>query len=311
MTIDSRLPTNVGSEAATAGTNWAELSPRSENAVADSASSNRPPMSQLAVNEITTYRWSFFEDVTAYREAGIPGIGIWRPKLVEFGEERGIDLIQESGLSVSSLSWAGGFTGSNGQTFTEALDDTRGAVRIAGRLKADCLVVISGSRSGHTGNHARRLLVDALKALADLAGEQQVTLAVQPMQPMFCREWTFLTTLDETLDVLSRCDHPSVGMAFNVYHLWREPELQERIPEIVPYVSTVQLSDGRHPPRSDMDRCQLGEGEIPLATILRAFLDADYQGFYEIEIWSDDLWNSEDPDLLKCCRSRFEALVGR
>lgn len=313
MTIDSRLPTNVGHRPARSGVE--SVGAAAQAATAESAPTQMPPMtppmSKLAVNEITTYRWSFLEDVTAYREVEISAIGVWRPKLVAFGEERGIDLLRECELSVSSLSWAGGYTGSNGQSFAEALDDTRNAVRLAGQLRADCLVVISGSRGGHTGNHARQLLVDALKALADLAGEQQVTLAVQPMQRMFCQEWTFVTSVDQTLDVLSRCDHPAVGMAFNVYHLWREPRLLERIPEITPFVATVQLSDGRHPPRSEMDRCQLGDGEIPLAEMLQAFAEASYDGFYEIEIWSEDLWNSDYGDVLRCCRSRFESLFRR
>ena len=230
-----------------------------------------PPFPKLSMNEMTTYRWSLLDEVDAYRAEGFEGIGIWRPKFAEFGEERGIELIRDSELSVSSISWAGGFTGSNGLSFNEAVRDARDAIRTAASVGADSVIIVSGSRAGHTANHARRLLVSALRVLADFAGEHNVSLAVQPMHPMFAQEWTFLTTLDQTLDILDRCHHESVRMAFNVYHLWQERRLLERIQAIAPLITTVQLNDWRDPPRSEMDRCLLGDGEIPLEEIVRAF----------------------------------------
>ena len=64
-------------------------------------------MVRLAVNEMTTLRWSFEEDVHNYLAAGFDGIGIWRQKFDDFGEEAGIDFLAESGIDVSSLMWVG------------------------------------------------------------------------------------------------------------------------------------------------------------------------------------------------------------
>src|SRR5215475_293478 len=139
------------------------------------------PMFRLSMNEMTTYRWSFDEDVRHYCAAGIPAIGVWRRKLSDFGELRGIELLQSSGLSVSNLSWAGGFTGSEGHTFRESIDDAIEAIRLAGAMHAKCLVIYSGARAGHTHNHARRLLTTALKELSPIAYERQVLLALEPM----------------------------------------------------------------------------------------------------------------------------------
>lgn len=266
---------------------------------------------KLSMSEMTTYRWSLLEEVAAYTVAGIDAIGIWRPKLAEFGEERGSLLVRESPLAVSSVSWAGGFTGSHGHSYREAIDDARDAIRVAGEMNAECLVIVSGSRAGHTVNHARRLLVDALDELGDFAAANKLVLALQPMHPMFEMEWTFLTALEQTLDVIERCRHDSVRLAFDVYHLWQSPRLLERIPEIAPLTQIVQLSDWREPPRSDNDRCPLGEGEIPLAEIARAFVDADYNGYFEIGIWSEEVWSSDYVELLNRCRTQFERLFGR
>lgn len=263
------------------------------------------PLSKLSVNQMTTYRWSLLDDVVGYREAGIDAIGLWRPKLIDFGEERSLELMRDSGLAVSSLSWAGGFTGSNGCTFREAVDDAREALRLAGLLNAGNLIVVSGARAGHTCNHARRLLTEAMKELADFAAEQNVALALEPMHSMFAGEWTFLNSLEETLEILDRCDHPFVKMAFDVYHLWQEHDLIERIPQIVSRTAVVQLSDWRDPPASDNDRHIPGAGVIPLAEIIAPFIAAGYEGFFDVEIWSERLWTSNYAELLDQCREQF------
>ena len=70
-------------------------------------------MARLAVNELTTFRWSFEEDVRAYAAAGITAIGVWRQKLADVGDVKGAGLLAAAGLAASSLQWAGGFTGSD------------------------------------------------------------------------------------------------------------------------------------------------------------------------------------------------------
>ena len=46
-------------------------------------------MPRLSMNEMTTFRWSFEEDVQHYREAGYPAIGVWRQKLADLAKSAG------------------------------------------------------------------------------------------------------------------------------------------------------------------------------------------------------------------------------
>src|SRR5438105_4825291 len=138
-------------------------------------------MPRLSMNEMTTYRWSFEEDVQHYQAAGFEGMGVWRDKLSDFGEEKGCDLLAESGLAVSTLMWAGGFTGSDGRSYYEAIDDGLDAIRLAAQLHAGCLVVHSGARASHTRNHSRRLLKGGLQKMLPLASKLGVVLALEPM----------------------------------------------------------------------------------------------------------------------------------
>ncbi len=188
-------------------------------------------MPRISINEMTTYHWSLLEDVSGYQAAGVKSLGVWRRKLCDFGEERGVELLRESGLAVSSFLSAGGFTGSDGQTFREAVDDALDAVHLAAEMQAGCLVVVTGGRAGHTVNHARRILRDALWEIGDAAGRAGLNIALQSIHRRPIERWSFLTTLDATLDMLAWCDHPRVGMVFDFFHTWREPELCRRIRE--------------------------------------------------------------------------------
>src|SRR5262245_1053888 len=193
----------------------------------------------MSMNEMTTYRWSFEEDIQNYAGVGIPAISIWRQKLSEYGEEKGAELLAEYGLSVSSVLWGGGFTGSEGRTHRESIDDAKDAIRLAGALRANCLILYTGGRAGHTHNHARRLLRTALAELCPLAGELGLTLAIEPMHRGCASEWTFLTDLDECLALLDVLASPALKIAFDTYHFGHDPRVIERLRTLAPHIGIV------------------------------------------------------------------------
>jgi sugar phosphate isomerase/epimerase len=268
-------------------------------------------MPRISINEMTTYHWSLLEDVIGYQAAGIRSIGVWRRKLCDFGEERGIELLRESRLAVSSLSSAGGFTGSDGQTFREAMDDALAAVRQAAEMRAGCLVVVTGSQAGHIFNHARRLLCDALRELGDAAGRLGLSIALQPMHRRPVERWSFLTTLGKTLELLALCDHPRVGMVFDFFHVWREPDLTARIPQIVPWIKLAALCDAVAPAGCDDDRCLPGRGDLPVVGLVEALESSGYRGAYEVQILSDRCWRSDYAALLAECRQALASICSR
>jgi sugar phosphate isomerase/epimerase len=266
-------------------------------------------MPRISINEMTTYHWSFLEDVVGYQAAGIESIGVWRRKLADFGDERGIELLRDSGLTVSCFSSAGGFTGSDGQTFREALDDALDALRLAAELRAGCLVVVSGARAGHTLNHARRLLRDALRELGNAAAQLGVSVALQPVHRRPVERWSFLNSLDAATEMLAWCDHPQVGMVFDLFQVWREPELCRRIPDIVRWIKLAALSDAQAPARSDDDRRIPGQGELPLAEIVGALEAAGFRGVYDVQLISEHCWRSDYPTLLSDCMTALATLA--
>jgi sugar phosphate isomerase/epimerase len=267
-----------------------------------------PDTLRLSVNHLLTPAWELDDELVAYYRERFRAVGLWRPKLSHFGEERLAELLSELGMSVSSLSWAGGFTGTNRWSYVDSIRDARNAIKAAATVGAECLCMVSGPRGGHIAKHARRLITHAVKELAPEAAEAGVTLALQPMRTDFSRKWTFLHTLDETLEILSH-GRGAVKLAFDVYHLWQEPRVLARIPEIASQIATVQLCDSHNDPRGE--RRLMGDGEIPLGAIVQAFDEAGFTGYYELAPWSKQLWQRDYSELLRECRVRFDALCRR
>ena len=267
-------------------------------------------MVRISMNELTTYRWSFEEDVQNYARAGIPALSVWRQKLSDFGEEKGVELISECGLSVSSLMWAGGFTGSDGRTHKESVEDAHDAIKVASQLRAGCLIVYSGNRAGHTHNHARRLLNSALKDLIPHAAESGVTLAIEPMHAGCAREWTYLTDLDETLELIQSFDSPALKVAFDSYYFGLQEDICGRLSDLVPKLAIVQLGDARQEPDGEQDRCALGSGAIPLEAIVKELLGAGYDGCFEVKLMGEEIETLEYDKLLADSKQKVESMLG-
>ena len=266
-------------------------------------------MAQLSMNETTAFRWSFEEDVAQYVAAGIPAIGVWREKISDCGLAKACSLLRQSGLKVSHLFWAGGFTGGDGRSYRESVDDAAEAVRSAAELDCRTLVVYSGPRAGHTYNHARRLVQGALLELAPQAAELNVTLALEPMHPGCAEQWTFLTTLDDTLRLLDEVGSPQVKIVLDTYHLGQEGGLVDQLAAILPQVALVQLGDALRPPDGEQNRCRLGDGVVPLAQIVAALKAGGYDGYYDIELLGEELETADYPSLLQHAKEAFGKLV--
>jgi sugar phosphate isomerase/epimerase len=264
---------------------------------------------RLSVSEITTKDWSFDEDVRGYLAAGLGGMGLWRDKLDRFGEERGIELLQETGLQVANVVDAGYFPRKTRSQTELQIQDTVRAIKLTSRLGCDCLLVVSGDVGSffRTREEAVDIIVTALRRLAPIADEFGVNLALEPIHPMYVG-YTFLRTIAQTRELLERVDHPRVGLFFDTYHLWQDQQLLTQIESVAGRIYGVHVSDWREPPRSSSDRALPGAGIMPLREILTAIARTGYAGFYDVELFSDELWLSDYPQLLQECKRRFGQL---
>lgn len=265
-----------------------------------------PLLERLAPHATTTHNWTFDEDVAAYCKMGVKAFGAWRFKVEDVGEHRALDLLKEHDLTVSSLSWAGGFAYSDGESYDAAIADAADAVDMARKIEASTLVVLPGTRGSYTVNHGRKMIIEALRKVGDVAGEAGIQIALQPVDPDFAGDGCILETLDKMLEFLTDCAHPQIGLNLDLFHLRKTPKLLERIPELLPWIRLVQLSDC-HNPATELDRCLLGEGKLPLQELIESLEAVGYRGFYDAPLMSTAVWNSNYNQVLEQTQQKFRS----
>ncbi|MCA9178513.1 MAG: sugar phosphate isomerase/epimerase [Planctomycetales bacterium] len=262
---------------------------------------------RLSINQLTTYSWSFEQDVLEYARHGMGGIGVWRSKLTDFGIAKGAEMVRDHGLQVTSLQWAGGFTGSDGRSYDDALVDAAELIEMAAMIESPCLIVHSGARGGHTHNHASRLFRMALEQLLPRAEEHNVALAIEPMHPGCAWEWTLLKTLEDTAEILQQFPSPHLQLVYDMYHFPAPP--QPLLEVLLPRMAIVQLGDACQPPHGEQNRCPLGEGEVPLGSLVCELEALGYTGFYEVELRGEDVEALTYRELVDQSVEMFEHLM--
>lgn len=270
---------------------------------------NLRSVNPLSMNEVTTYRWSFDEDLHRYEQAGYEGIGVWLRKVRDFGEERAIELLSESRLRVSNVVWAGGFTGSDGVSVKENISETRRALQLAGAMRAGALVVYSGGRNNHTERHAQRLLRTSLDQLLPHAERARTPIAIEPMHPACANEWSILTCLEKTLDLVKEYDTPWLRLVFDTYHFPLAEHRWDWLEELAPYLAVVHLGDIDSPHSGDLERCPLGTGQAPINGIVQTLRQAGYDGFFDVELMGSAVDEVDYERLLTDSRQAFAAAL--
>ncbi|MEY3203712.1 MAG: hypothetical protein RLZZ21_43 [Planctomycetota bacterium] len=250
-------------------------------------------MFDVAVSQLTTLQWDLSQELPAVAEHGLAAISLWRPKLSDGGLEAVTAAVTASGVRVSSLQWAGGFTGSDGRTFAESVADAAEAISMAAVLgggarsgfvaRPPVVVVHSGCRAGHTRSHAVRLLVEALDMLVPLARAEGVVLALRPMHSLASAGCSFLTRLDESLELVERIADPHVRLAVDLWQFADAPDFDALAPRLAAAAALVHVADRVGPPVACADRLLPGRGELPLEACVSQMVDCGYDGDLEFD----------------------------
>ncbi|WP_436791160.1 sugar phosphate isomerase/epimerase family protein [Yinghuangia sp. YIM S10712] len=266
-------------------------------------------MHRLSLNQKTVDHWSLTEAVDACVRAGIEAIGVWREPLHDTGVARGVKVIRDAGLRVSSLCRGGFFTAADGPSRDRALDDNRRAIDEAAALDAACLVLVVGGLPEGSRDlpGARRRVADALHELAPHARDSGVRLALEPMNPIYCADRGVLSTLGQALDLAEQFAPDVVGVVVDTFHVWWDPAVDAQIARSAGRIAGYQVCDWITPlpPDTLLARGVMGDGHIDFPRLGAAVDAAGYTGDIEIEIFNADLWARPGDEIVELIRNRY------
>jgi sugar phosphate isomerase/epimerase len=166
-----------------------------------------------------------------------------------------------------------------------------------------------------TGPGDRETAVRGVREVAREAERLGLRLAVEPFQLEGIESWSILNTLSDAAEFVEEVGSPAVGIQFDVWHLWNTPDLLDEIPRHAHLIAGVHVNDWRAPTRGWADRVLPGDGAADLPVILGALDDAGWDGFYDLEIFSDNgafgsaypdsLWDLDAAELARRGRETF------
>ena len=143
----------------------------------------------------------------------------------------------------------------------------------------------------------------------------RLRLALEPFQLEGIESWSILNTLGDAAAFVDEVGSDAVGIQLDVWHLWNTPDLLDEIPRHAHLIAGVHVNDWREPTRGWADRVLPGEGAADLPAILGVLDDVGWDGFYDLEIFSDNgtfgnaypgsLWDFDAAELARRGREAF------
>src|ERR1700731_4256088 len=277
----------------------------------------------LSLNAATVRKQGdLLQIIDACARNGIRAIDPWRDQVAAVGLERAARAVREAGLELSGYCRGGMFT-SDAAHRIEVRDDTRRAIDEASALGAPCVVLVVGglpqySRPGSVASkdiaEARTRVHDAIAEMLEYAGQANMPLAIEPLHPAYAADRACVNTTKQALDLCDKLDPQrtgALGVALDVYHIWWDPEL---LPQIAragkDRLLAFHVCDWLVPTRDILnDRGMMGDGGIDIKSLRGGVEAQGFDGYAEIEIFSNDWWEKPMDEVLQTCIARHRTVV--
>lgn len=267
---------------------------------------------RLCVHTITTKPWSIEDCLRHYPAAGVQGITVWRYNLEGRDPATIGRQVRDTGMEVVSLCRGGFFPGETAEQRQGGIDDNLRAIEQAAAMGTDLIVLVCGSVPGQPLPESRKQITEGIAAILPAAQQAGVRLAIEPLHPMYADDRSAINTMQQAQDVCDALGSPSnLGIAADVYHVWWDPSLESQIKSCAARhrLFAFHICDWRTPTTDLLnDRGLMGEGCIPIRQISDWVDAAGFEGYREVEIFSNRWWAHPQDDFLRRITAAYRNL---
>lgn len=266
---------------------------------------------RLSLNQATIRHADLADALRVTADAGVESIGLWREPVAAVGLETATRMVADSGLRVSTLCRGGFFTAIDGPERRRSLDENRRAIDETAALaaagapgsRAVLVLVAGGLPAGSVDlRGARARVADAIAELEPDARASGVTLAIEPLHPMYAADRAVVSTLGQALDLAAPFPPEAVGVAVDTFHVWWDPEVLPQIAQAGAEgrIATYQVCDFVTPLPADvlLGRGMMGDGHIDFRSLTDAVAAAGYEGDIEVEIFNAAIWEADPAEVV-------------
>jgi sugar phosphate isomerase/epimerase len=272
-----------------------------------------PDASRLCIHTITNNPWSARECIDNYAREGVAGITFWRK---DFEDEKPAAIGQaarDAGLEVVSVARGGFFCAESTLRRQALLNDNIEAIGQTAEAGAPVLVLVCGSDPGQSLPTSRDQILAGLEHILPRAADAGVKLAIEPLHPMYADDRSAINTMRTANALCDRLGSPEqLGIAVDVYHTWWDPDLEAEIRTAGEKnrLFAFHICDWKSPTTDILnDRGLMGEGCIDIAEIRRWMRKGGFNGFDEVEIFSDRYWAEDQSAFLARTLPAYHAIA--
>ncbi len=271
-------------------------------------------LDRCSINTATLGHRSHISDVIdKVAGAGFGAIAPWRRDVEGNDVTVVARQIRDAGLGVSGYCRSTYFPAATAEGLRHNVEDNRRALYDAATLGAPCFVLVVGSLADGSKDLgcARRQVEDGLGQLLEHARKIGVSLAVEPLHPMYAGDRSCVTRLDEALDICAKLDPDQaggIGVAIDVYHVWWDIAVLEQIRRAgaEKRIDAFHVCDWLVPTKDLLlDRGMMGDGVADIRRLRYAAEAAGFNGFIEAEIFSTYWSGVPEEDVLRTCAERM------
>ncbi len=266
-------------------------------------------MNRFCIHSITNKPWSLDTLLEKYSSYHIPALTIWEDAIMEHGAKWAGDKLARSGLKIVAYCRAGFFPDRIAEKRAERIDRNKRMIEDASCLGAPLLVLVCGADPGQSLERSRDQITSGIEAVLPFAADQGVKLAIEPLHPMYADTRSAINTLASANDMAEYFDSEWLGVAIDVYHVWWDPELKDQIRRCGrnKNILAFHISDWRVPTEDLLlDREIMGLGCIPVTEISRWVDEAGFDGFREVEIFSNRYWKQDQDSFLSSIIAAYQ-----
>ena len=271
-------------------------------------SEKRTSLDRLCVHTITTKPWSIEEIIENYPKAGVRAVSIWRELLENRDPTKIGEQIRAAGMEVTSLVRGGFLTGRTGAEIQASLDDNRQAIDEANALGAPMIVMVCGAVPGQSIQKSLSQIRSGLETLLPYAERHGVKLGIEPLHPMYADSRSTICTMKVANELAENLNSAHIGVVVDVFHLWWDPDLENECKRCGEHgnLFAFHICDWKLD-MEDMlnDRGLMGEGVIRIREIRSWVEAAGFDGFHEVEIFSNYLWERDQKEVLERIKQAY------
>ena len=273
-----------------------------------------------------------WKDIEQAARTGAVGLGLAEQKLPKGQDDRVRKAMAEHGLRATAcspaphtLSWSFFFPEGEREP-AKIIAALQESIKRLAEFDPVCIMVAPTPATPAATPEEMEHVRHALGVLDQTAGELGQRIGIELLTPWDAAsnsrssnraDTPELFSLPGLVGLIDELGLSNTGVMWDVWHSWNEPDLHESLRTYVDRLErVVHVNDVTPDERGFSDRSLPGRGRGVLPAVIATLLEAGYDGYWELEVFSDDgtmvtelphsLWKLPHEDFLRMGREAFD-----